>query len=131
MRRFGQYVASAAISVSLIATSTAAVASNDLVPPAPSTDSWVALSMLTPSGAAILGDTAALAAQPASIPPGTQVCPDGSVLPATATCGGPGMYTGPSTPPIPVIIVWLAVLGTMVYIATKNNHNHPVPNSPA
>jgi hypothetical protein len=30
-----------------------------------------------------------------------------------------------------VIILWLAVLGTMVYIATKNNHHHPVPNSPA
>jgi hypothetical protein len=117
MRRFGQLVASAAISVSLIATSTAAVASNNSVPAAPSTDSWVALSMLTPSGTALLDSTALAAAQPDTVPPPP---------PPPRT-----YYTGPSTPPIPVIILWLAVLGTMVYIATKNNHNHPVPNSPA
>jgi hypothetical protein len=116
MRRFGQYVASAAISASLIATSTAAVASNSPLPPAPSTDSWVALSMLTPSGTAVLGSTALAAAQPDTMPPPPPP---------------PPTYTGPGTPPIPVIILWLAVLGTMIYIATKNNHNHPVPNSPA
>jgi hypothetical protein len=115
MRRFGQLVASAVISASLIASSTAAVASTNSLPAAPSADGWVALSMLTPSGTAVLGSTGLAAAQPDSVPPPPP----------------PPTYTGPGTPPIPVIILWLAVLGTMIYIATKGNHHHPVPNSPA
>jgi hypothetical protein len=114
MRRFGQIVASAVISASLIASSTAAVASNSSLPPAPSTDGWMALSMLTPRGAAVLDSTALAAAQPDTVPPPP-----------------PPAYAGPGTPPIPVIIVWLAVLGVIIYIATKSNGNHHVPNSPA
>ena len=131
MPRYGKIVASAAVSLSLIATSTAAVAST-ATPAAPSSNAWLALSALTPSGSALLGTTGVAAAQPDSVPPGSQTCPDGTVIPATATCAPPpGAYTGPTTPPIPVLLIRAAVLGTMVYLATKNHHLHPKPNSPA
>lgn len=131
MPRYGKLIASAIVSLSLIGSSTAAVASVAPVP-APPSSAWLTLSTLTPS-ASVLDGTAVAAAQPDStIPPGTQTCPDGSVIPATATCGPPpGAYTGPTTPPLPVLLVWAAVLGTMIYIATKNHHLHPRPNSPA
>lgn len=103
----------AAVSLSLIASSTAAVASANPLPATPSTGGWMALSILAPSGAAVLNSTALAAAEPDSVPP------------------PPPSYTGPGTPPIPVIVLWLAVLGTMIYIATKGSHHHPVPNSPA
>jgi len=131
MRGSGKLVASAVVAFSLIASSTAAVASTAPAP-APTSDGWVTLTALSPSGTALIDSAAVAAVQPDStIPPGTQTCPDGSVIPATATCGGPGAYTGPSTPPIPVLLVWAAVLGAMIYILTKNNHHHPQPNSPA
>jgi len=131
MPPFTKWAASAAVSLSLVATSTVAVAST-ATPPAPSSNAWLALSALTPSGTAMLGTTGVAAAQPGTIPPGTQTCADGTVIPATANCAPPaGAYTGPSTPPIPVLLIWAAVLGTMVYLATKNHHLHPVPNSPA
>ena len=80
--------------------------------------------MLTPSGAAVLDSTAVAAAQPAAV-----ACPDGTVVPYGAACSGSVAYTSPGVPPIPVIIVWAAVLGAMIYLATHNNHNHA--NSPA
>ena len=137
MPRLGRFVASALVSLSLIGSSTAALAQTA---PAPAFgDSWLTLSMLTSTGQpastsdTLAASSAAVAAQPDStIPPGTQTCPDGAVIPATATCGPPpGTYTGPPTPPVAVLAIWALVLGTMVYIVTKNNHSHPVPNSPA
>ena len=110
MRRLGHFVASGMISVSLIASSTAAVAQNASVPQTQTSNSWMALSMLTPSGATALDATAVAAAQPDTPPP--------------------GYYAGPGTPPIPVIIVWLLTLGVIIYIATKGNH-HIHANSPA
>ena len=115
MRRLGHYVASALVSVSLIASSTAAVASTNSLPAAPSANGWVALSMLTPSSAAVLGTTSLAAAQPDTTPPPPPP---------------PPTYTGPGTPPIPVILVWLATLGVIIYIATKSNHSVHA-NSPA
>ena len=108
-------IVAAIVSASMIGSSTAAVAATPA--PAPTTSAWMTLSMLTPSGAAVLGSTGVAAAQPDTLPPPPP--PE------------PRTYTGPGTPPIPVMILWLAVLGTMVYIATKNNHHHPAPNSPA
>jgi hypothetical protein len=70
--------------------------------------------MLTPSGSAVLGGAGVAAAQPEAPPP-----------PPADYHGGIG------TPPIPVILIWLAVLGVDIYILTKNNHHHPIPNSPA
>jgi hypothetical protein len=70
------------------------------------------LSMLTPSGAAVLSSTEAVDAQPEAPPP------------------PPQNYDGNEWPPLPVILIWLAVLGVDVYILTKDHH-HGVPNSPA
>ena len=112
MLRFGKVFASAVISVSLIGSSTAALAQTA---PAPTSDAWLTLSMLTPSGSAALGSTAAVAAQPSDVPPPPP----------------PADYAGPSTPPLAVILVWLATLGVDVYLLTKNNHHHHHNNSPA
>lgn len=126
MRRFGKFVASAIVSVSLIASSTVADASTRA--PAPvQTNAWMTLSMLAPSGTTFAATTAAAAAQPAA-----PTCPDGTTVPETGTCAAlPASYAGPTTPPIPVLLIWAAVLGTMVYLATKNHHLHPKANSPA
>jgi len=109
MRCSRHLVASAVISISLIANSTAAVAA--AAPPQPGPGSgWLALSMMTPSGATGLGGAAVAAAQPEGPPP------------------APPEYRGSSTPPLPVIAVWLAVLAADVYILTRHHHNHA--NSP-
>ena len=113
MRRLSKFVACSLVSASLIVTSTAAVASTNAVPAAPSTDGWLALSMMTPAGATALNSTALAAAQPEAVPPAP-----------------PPSYAGPGTPPIPVILVMLATLGVIVYIATKSNHSVHA-NSPA
>lgn len=115
MLRFGKFAACGLISASLIVSSTAAVASTDSLPAAPSSNGWLALSMLTPSSAAVLGTTSLAAAQPDTTPPPPPP---------------PPTYTGPGTPPIPVILVWLATLGVIIYIATKSNHTVHA-NSPA
>lgn len=114
-------IAAVVVSVSLIASSTAAVASA----PSPTPNSWLALSMLTPSGAAELASTAVAAAQPATV-----TCPDGTVVANGAPCPGPAVYTRPGFPPIPVIIVWLAVLAVGIYIISKGR-SHAHANSPA
>lgn len=108
MIRYRVWVA-AAVSLSLIGS--AAAGSTPAPARAPASYGWLALSMLTPSGSAALTGTAAGAAQPDSVTP-------------------PAAYARPGTPPIPVLLVWLGVLGTMVYIATKSSH-HRAPNSPA
>jgi ABC-type transport system substrate-binding protein len=123
MVRLRKSIAAAVVSASLIVSSTAAVASAPA--PAPATDGWLTLSMLTPSGAAVL-DSTAVAAQPATV-----TCPDGTVVANGAPCPGPTPYAGPGFPPIPVIIVWLAVLGVAIYILTKHHHRVHIPNSPA
>lgn len=110
MRRSVRLVASAVISLSLVGSSTAAVAASA---PPPAGNGWLTLSMLTPSGAAVLGATGVAAAQPETPPPPAEY------------------HGGIGTPPIPVILIWLAVLGVDIYILTKNNHHHPIPNSPA
>jgi hypothetical protein len=99
------------VSLSLVASSTAAVAASA---PPPASNGWLTLSMLTPSGSAVLGSAGVAAAQPEATPPAS-----------------PPGQSGIGTPPIPVILIWLAVLGVDIYIATKNNHHHPIPNSPA
>lgn len=112
------------VSVSLVTSSTAAVASAPVPPPAP--NSWLTLSMLTPSGAAVLGSTALAAAQPATV-----TCPDGAVVANGAPCPGPVVYTRPGFPPIPVIAVWLATLAVAIYIGSKSRSHATTPNSPA
>ena len=123
MVRLRKTIAAAVVSASLIVSSTAAVASAPA--PAPAADSWLTLSMLTPSGAAVLDSTAVAAAQPATV-----TCPDGTVVAVGAPCPAPAPYASPGFPPIPVIIVWLAVIGVDIWILTKGNHHHHA-NSPA
>lgn len=110
MRRSHQLIASAVVCFSLIATSTAAGASTD-PPPPPTGDPWLALSMLTPSGSAGLAG-AAVAAQPEAPPP------------------APPPHYGSSTPPLPVIALWLGVIALDIYLIARSNH-HGHPNSPA
>jgi sterol desaturase/sphingolipid hydroxylase (fatty acid hydroxylase superfamily) len=112
MRRLSRFVASAAVSLSLVVTSTAAVASTAPPTTTASTNGWVTLSMLTPSGAAALGSTGVAAAQPDTPPP------------------PPQNYDGQKWPPLPVILIWLAVLGVDLWILLKHNHHHNFPNSP-
>ena len=115
MGRSLQFVASAVISLSLVASSTAAVAST-ATPPAPTSNSWLTLSMLTPTGAAVLGETGVAAAQDAQdMPPPPPPASD---------------YAGPGTPPIPVILIWLAVLGVDIYLLTRHHHHFHHANSP-
>jgi hypothetical protein len=113
-------VASVAVSLSLIASSTAAVAST-APPQSPAGNAWLALSMWAPSGAALLGETSVATAQPETPPPPPEAPPP----PPPPEGGGIG------TPPIPVLVIWLAVLGVDVWLLTKNNHHHAIPNSPA
>ena len=116
MPRFGRIIASAAVSLSLITASTAAIASTETAAPPPASDSWVALSMLTPSGTALLGTAGATAAaQPDTAPPPYP----------------PAYGARPGPPPIPVLVVWGLLLATIIYIAVHNNNHHHVPNSPA
>lgn len=107
MRRSRQLIASAVASLSLITMSSAAGAST--VPPPPSGDPWLALSMLTSSGSAGLAG----AAQPDAPPPAP-----------------PPHYSGFSTPPLPVIALWLGVIALDIYLIARNDHNGH-PNSPA
>lgn len=111
MRRL---IASAVLSFSLIATSTAATASMVTTPSAP--PAWAALSMLTPSGAIALQGTAVAAAQAETPPPPPPPPPESN---------------GFTTPPIPVIAVWLAVIAVDIWILTRHHHHHNFPNSPA
>lgn len=134
MRRSRQFIASAVISVSLIASSTAAVAQST-VAPAPQFDPWAVLSVMSGGAPAAAVCGAAAAAATAAQPAG------GCVLPQTGVVAPPvetPQYVPPPPPPagglgipIPVLLIWAGVLAALIYIATLNNHTHVVPNSPA
>jgi hypothetical protein len=106
---------SAAAIIGLATSSIAGAETTSPPAPAPQAQSsWAALSMMSPVGATALGG-AAVAAQPVPPPP------------------PPGYYQDRlPPPPIPVLLVWLATLLVIIYIATRHDH-HPetVPNSPA
>jgi hypothetical protein len=111
MRSLCRSLGGLAICAALVTAPTAASASAQAPATAKPADSWLTLSMLNSTGAAALGGAAVAAAQPDGPPP--------------------PQYAGRSTPPLPVIMVWLAVLGLDVYLLTKHGHSHPRPNSPA
>lgn len=114
MRRL---IASAILSFSLIASSTAATATAPTTaPPITAPNAWMALSMLTPSGAVALEGTAVAAAQPDTPPPPPPPPPEAAGFP---------------TPPIPVIAVWLGVIALDIWILTRNHGARHFPNSPA
>jgi hypothetical protein len=135
----GRRLTSAIAAIALVVSSTG-VAASPAPQQLPTTNGWLALSMLTPSGvialgaaptAAVCGTAAAIAGQPS---PGCVLPQVGTVPPTPEAAGAPppppGPFAGPGFPPLPVILIWLAVLGVDIYLLTKNHH-HGVPNSPA
>ena len=110
MNRLKSIVGSTLVSVSLLTGSAAAASTPTSV--SPPADSWATLSMLSTASAGALAGSTAAVAQPDTLPP-------------------PPSYAGPTRPPVPVLVVWALVLGTIVYIATRNHGHHRVPNSPA
>jgi hypothetical protein len=126
------------ISTAIVVAPTAASAETQASVNQP-TSGWLALSMLTPSGAialgaaptaAVCGTAAAIAGQPS---PGCVLPQVGTVPPTPEAAAGPpppAQFAGAGFPPLPVILIWLAVLGVDIYLLTKNHH-HGVPNSPA
>lgn len=114
MRKTLATLTSATVATALIVTSSTAIAQSAPAAAPQAQSSWMALSMLSPVGAGALGGAAAVA-QP--LPPPPPPAYDGRLVP----------------PPLPVIAVWLAVLLTMVYIATRDDNDVDipvVPNSP-
>lgn len=137
MRRSRQLIASAVVSLSLLANSTAALAAAPSPQP-PANDAWLALSMLTPSGAAMLGSApvtaacgAAAAATATAQPAGGCVLPQVGVTPASVPPSPPPApaFVGATTPPLPVILLWVALIGLDAYLALRHDH-HGHPNSP-
>jgi hypothetical protein len=101
MGGFKTRIASRAIVSTLLLTPVASEAA-----PAPQVqqNSWVTLSMLTPSGAIGLAGTAA---QPSE---------------ANNPAPIPSTYGSPQTPPIPVIGIWFATVAMAVYILAREHH---------
>ena len=136
MHRSRQLIASAVVSLSLVANSTAALAAAPS--PQPANDAWLALSMLTPSGAAMLGSApvtaacgAAAAATATAQPAGGCVLPQVGATPAALpSAPPPPAFVGATTPPLPVILLWVALIGLDAYLVLRHEH-HDHPNSPA
>jgi hypothetical protein len=138
MHRSRQLIASAVVSLSLVANSTVALAASAEAP-SPPDNAWLALSMLSPSASTMLGSApaasvcgAAAAAASAAQPAGGCVLPQVGQLPAAQPVGtapAPAPYVGSTTPPLPVILFWLAVIGVDAYLVLHNDH-HGHPNSP-
>ena len=106
-------IITAALAAALVVTSTEASAASQPAPQPQS--SWLALSMLTPGGSIGLGGAAA------QLPP-----PDNAPAPQA--------HGAATTPPVPVIAIWLATLAMSIYILTREHHGHfvfPRPGSPA
>ena len=132
-----QLFVSAVVALSLLASPTAAAASATApqAPPSP----WLTLSMLNRSGAAVLGGAPAATLCGAAGAAAAQA-PGGCVLPQVGTVpvaqpsappqpGPPPAFVGSSTPPLPVILVWLAVIGLDIYLLLKD-HDDNRGNSP-
>lgn len=112
MKSLGRMIATSAVASSIVMSSNAAAA--PAAPIAPQQQSaWLALSAMTPAGAAALG-TAGVAAQP--------------------TYDDRNGYGGPTVGPVPlpVILIFIAVLALDIYLLTRGHHDHEalVPNSP-
>jgi hypothetical protein len=133
MRRSRQFIASAVVSVSLIASSTAAVAQSAPAP-VPQFDPWAVLSVMSGGAPAASICGAAAAAATAAQPGGGCVLPQTGVTAPVETVQN--VPPPPPPPngfgfPLPVLLIWAGVLAALIYIATQNNHTHVTPNSPA
>jgi hypothetical protein len=123
MRSLLKTTAGIAASIALVASSTAAVAAG----PAPAAtagyqapNAWMMLSVLSPSGASVLGSASA-AAQPADVPPPPPPGPPPPV--AGAMADGPGEL-------IPFAL-WFGLIAVALTITDKEGLNQAVgsPNS--
>lgn len=107
-------VLSLVASAALVASSSVAVASAPS-PQASAPNAWMMLSMLSPSGTVALGGAQAAAQPQSDVPP----------PPAAEPAAGSGL------PPLPVIAIWLAVIGVDIWILSRDHHHVRIPNSPA
>lgn len=105
VRPVGRMIAFASLALALVTSSMSIAAPAASPRPAAQQvqNPWVALSMMTPVGAATLG-SAGVAADP----------------------GTPTEDEDRRKIPLPVIVIWLGTIASMIYIATHNNH-HPRP----
>jgi hypothetical protein len=95
-------------------------------------DPLVSLSVLgtTQSRASLVAATAAVQ----DAPPAVQTCPDGSVIPVTATCSPPpGPPPGHGVGALPLVIGLVAFLALVALVASGhgNGHGDLTPVSPA
>lgn len=116
-----KFIAAAVVAALVSSSAATAATPAPVATAAPAAQSsWMALSMLTPSGAIGLGGAAA--AQAASDNPPAPPPPE-------------GYARGGGFPPLPVIAILLADVALAIYIATKHHSGHVVlpttPNSPA
>ena len=129
MNRSGKLVASVIISLSLVGSSTAAVAST--AAPQPQASPWVALSLMSGAAPAVaLCGAAISAAQPA---PGC-VLPQGAVVPPPPPppVAAALPYVGPAGSTFPLLAALLAVAALDAYLLTRHHHHDVViPISPA
>lgn len=121
MRGMKVRIASGTIVAALLFSATASGAASVSAPAtaAAAQNGWLTLSMLTPAGTLGLGGAAVVQPDPPS---------DNPPPPAP-----PPAYGSVQSPPIPVIVIWLATLATAIYILTRHNHARVffrVPNSP-
>jgi hypothetical protein len=131
MSRSGQLVASVVVSLSLVASSTAAVAST--AASQQQVDPWVALSAMTGGApAAALCGAAVSAAQPAV----GCVLPQGAVVPPPPpppALAAALPVVGPEGSMWPLFAALAAVAGLDIYLLSRHHHYTPtpVPISPA
>ena len=123
MRRFSRSLASVVISLSLIGTSTAAVA-RPAPAPAGQVSRWAILS-LTSGGAPAAAICGAAAPAAAAQTPGNCVLPQLDMPPPPVVQGAlpppPPPVFGAFGIPIPVLAILAAVLGTMLYIGLRDD----------
>ena len=112
MRRIPTKIVSIAAAAAILVTPTMAAAST-VQASAPAPNAWVTFSQLNPAGATALAGSSAAAAQPG-------IALTGSAAAVQATDDS-GYHNGI---PLPVIAVWLAVIGAAVYIALIEKHHH-------
>ena len=109
MRIIGSRFLSALGALAILSSTTQALAGPAPAAAAPTAaDPWLTLSMLTPAGASTLAGTAAAAAQPEGPPP-------------------PPPVQGGFHIPTPVLVIWLADIALIVYLATRHHSHHHIP----
>jgi len=127
MRLIQKRLAASAVAAALVVSPTMAAASGATPTAAQPQNGWMALSQMTPAGAAALASTGVVAA-----------APNAATVTAAAAAVQPADENDyrPNPLPLPVVAVLLGVLGMAIYIAfIEKHHGHitiptPPPISP-